>query len=238
LLKVEDIHVYYGNIYALKGVSIKVNEGEIVTIIGANGAGKSTTLNTIIGLQKAKQGTISFYGKNITNSPPYLAVEKGLCLVPEGRRIYPRFTVIENLFMGVFQRKDKNQVNKDIEAIFEKFPQLYERRNKLGSTLSGGEQQMLAIGRALVSKPKLLLMDEPSLGLAPILVEEVFGVINQIKNEGTTILLVEQNALKALKVADRGYVLQTGKIVIQGTSQELLKNEDIKKAYLGRRKNI
>jgi len=234
LLKVEDIHVYYGNIYALKGISIKVNEGEIVTIIGANGAGKSTTLNTIIGLQKAKQGAISFYGKNITNSPPYLAVEKGICLVPEGRRIYPRFTIIENLFMGVFQRKDKNQINKDIEAIFEKFPQLYERRNKLGSTLSGGEQQMLAIGRALVSKPKLLLMDEPSLGLAPILVEEVFGVIKQIKNEGTTILLVEQNALKALKVADRGYVLQTGKIVIQGTSQELLKNEDIKKAYLGR----
>jgi len=238
LLKIDNIHVYYGKIHALKGISIEVNEGEIVTIIGANGAGKSTTLNTIIGLKKAKQGTINFHGKNIVNSPPYLAVEKGICLVPEGRRIYPRFTVIENLYMGVFQRKDRKQVNNDIEAIFEKFPQLFERRNKMGSTLSGGEQQMLAIGRALVSKPKLLLMDEPSLGLAPILVEEVFRVINQIKKEGTTILLVEQNALKALKVADRGYVLQTGKMVIQGTSQELLKNKEVKKAYLGRRKNV
>ncbi len=233
MLEIEGLHVYYGAINAIKGISFKVDQGKVITLIGANGAGKTTTLSTIAGLVKAKRGRILFEGKEIQNLPPHQINRMGVCLVPEGRRIFPNLTVMENLMMGAFNRKDKNGVKKDLEWVFSLFPRLAERKNQLGGTLSGGEQQMLAISRALMSKPKVLMMDEPSLGLAPILVEEVFEIIRKLNSEGMTILLVEQNAVGALNISHYGYVLETGNITLEGPSKDLLKNEKVKKAYLG-----
>ncbi len=232
ILKVDDINVYYGSIHAIKGISFEVNEGEIVTLIGANGAGKSTTLNTISGLLRSKTGHIEFMGQPLNHVPSHKVVSKGLALVPEGRRIFLQMTVQENLDMGAFSRKGGN-VDADMERVFEQFPRLKERRKQVAGTLSGGEQQMLAMGRALMSNPKLLMLDEPSMGLAPILVEQIFDIIKSLHKAGTTILLVEQNAQAALSVADRGYVLETGRIVTTGTGAELLSSPAIKKAYLG-----
>ncbi|MCD6252936.1 MAG: ABC transporter ATP-binding protein [Thermotogae bacterium] len=233
MLEVRDLHVYYGAIHALKGIKIEVPEGSIVTLIGANGAGKTTTLSTIAGLVKARSGKIVFKGKDITNKPAHVVNNMGIAMVPEGRRIFPNLTVYENLMMGAYNRKDKEGIKQDLEWVFELFPRLRERLSQLGGTLSGGEQQMLAISRALMSRPKLLMMDEPSLGLAPLLVAEVFDVIKKINAEGTTILLVEQNAMGALKTAHYGYVLETGRIVMEAPAEELLNNEQVKKAYLG-----
>ncbi|MCD6449619.1 MAG: ABC transporter ATP-binding protein [Thermotogaceae bacterium] len=233
VLNIENLHVYYGAIHAIKGISVNVPKGKIITLIGANGAGKTTTLSTITGLVKAKSGKIVYNGIDITNKPAHTVNRMGIALVPEGRRIFPELTVYENLMMGAFNRKDKEGIKQDLEWVFELFPRLKERLSQLGGTLSGGEQQMLAISRALMSRPKLLMMDEPSLGLAPILVEEVFEVIKKINEEGTTILLVEQNAFGALNISHYGYVLETGKIVLEGPSQELLNDETVKKAYLG-----
>lgn len=232
ILKVDNINVYYGNIHAVKGVSFTVNEGEIVTLIGANGAGKSTTLNTISGLLHSKTGHIEFMGEPLNHVPSHKVVSKGLALVPEGRRIFLQMSVQENLDMGAFSRRGGN-IDADMERVFEQFPRLKERRKQVAGTLSGGEQQMLAMGRALMSHPKLLMLDEPSMGLAPILVEQIFDIIKNLHKAGTTILLVEQNAQAALSVADRGYVLETGKIVTTGTGAELLASPAIKKAYLG-----
>ena len=232
ILKVDDINVYYGSIHAIKGISFEVNEGEIVTLIGANGAGKSTTLNTIAGLLHSKTGHIEFMGETLNHVPSHKVVSKGLALVPEGRRIFLQMSVQENLDMGAFSRKGGN-IDADMERIFEQFPRLKERRKQVAGTLSGGEQQMLAMGRALMSNPKLLMLDEPSMGLAPILVEQIFDIIKELHKAGTTILLVEQNAQAALSVANRGYVLETGKIVTTGTGAELLASPAIKKAYLG-----
>ncbi len=233
VLEVENLHVFYGSIHAIKGISFKVEQGKIITLIGANGAGKTSTLSTISGLVKAKRGKIVFDGHEIQNMPPHTINHMGICLVPEGRRIFPNLTVMENLMMGAFSRKDKQEIKKDTEWVFSLFPRLAERKSQLGGTLSGGEQQMLAISRGLMSRPKLLMMDEPSLGLAPILVEEVFDIVKKINAEGVTILLVEQNAVGALKISNYGYVLETGNVTIEGPSEELLSNDDVRKAYLG-----
>ena len=234
LLSVNDLHVYYGAIHAVKGVSLEVNEGEIVTLIGANGAGKSTVLNTISGLLRAKTGTIEFMGTPINTMAPNKIVQLGLAQCPEGRRVFSGLTVQQNLQMGAYTRRDgKEAIQNDFDMVFDLLPRLKERRNQPAGTLSGGEQQMLAMGRALMSNPKLLMLDEPSMGLAPILVEQIFDIIKNLHKAGTTILLVEQNAQAALSVADRGYVLETGKIVTTGTGAELLASPAIKKAYLG-----
>ena len=232
ILNVEDINVYYGSIHAVKGVSFQVNQGEIVTLIGANGAGKYTTLNTISGLLHSKTGSITFMGEALNKYPCHKIVSKGLAMVPEGRRIFLQMTVEENLEMGAFTQPNAG-VDADLERVFDQFPRLKERRRQIAGTLSGGEQQMLAMGRALMSHPTLLMLDEPSMGLAPILVEQIFDIIKDLHKAGTTILLVEQNAQAALSVADRGYVLETGRIVTSGTGHELLESPAIKKAYLG-----
>jgi len=233
LLKVENVHSYYGNIHALHGVSLYVNEGEVVTLIGSNGAGKSTTIRTISGIMHPREGTITFDGQAIQNIPAHDLVGRGIAQSPEGRRIFPRLTVQDNLLMGAYLRRDKKEIQADMERVFQLFSRLKERRNQLGGTLSGGEQQMLAIGRALMARPRLLLLDEPSMGLAPVLVEAIFEIIKQINAQGTTILLVEQNALMALEVAQRGYVLQSGSVVLSDYADALLKNEMIRKVYLG-----
>ncbi len=232
MLKVNDINVYYGAIHAIKGVSFEVNDGEIVTLIGANGAGKTTILNTISGLLHTKTGSIEFMDHSLNNVPAHKIVSQGLALVPEGRRIFLQMTVEENLEMGAYTQ-NKATVEPGLERVYEQFPRLKERRRQIAGTLSGGEQQMLAMGRALMSAPKLLMLDEPSMGLAPILVEQIFDLIKALHKAGTTILLVEQNARMALSVADRGYVLETGKIVTSGAGAELLRDEAVKKAYLG-----
>jgi branched-chain amino acid transport system ATP-binding protein len=234
LLELDNVHSYYGHIHALQGISLRVEEGEIVTLIGANGAGKSTTLRTISGLIRPRQGSVRLRGQNITSMPPYQIVEKGVGHVPEGRGIFPRLTVRENLEMGAFTLNDRAELARRMEFVFALFPRLKERIDQKGGTLSGGEQQMLATARGLMLKPHILLMDEPSMGLAPVLVEAIFGVIRELnQKEGTTILLVEQNALMALSVAHRGYVLQTGQIVVSDTSENLKKNEMVRAAYLG-----
>ena len=233
MLKIKDLNVFYGTIHALHDISFEVNEGEIVTLIGANGAGKTTTLHSISGLIPARKGEIEFLGKPLKGINPNTIVEMGLGQVPEGRRIFGNLTVFENLEMGAYSRRDKNKVKQDYEMVYSRFPRLRERLKQVAGTLSGGEQQMLAIGRTLMSHPKLMLMDEPSMGLAPLLVKEIFEIIKTINQSGTTILLVEQNAHMALSIANRAYVLETGKIVLQGDAQELAKSEAVRKAYLG-----
>jgi branched-chain amino acid transport system ATP-binding protein len=233
MLEVNDIHTYYGNIHALKGISLTVEKGEIVTLIGSNGAGKTTTLRSICGIQKPRQGNILLEGKDISPFKAHEIVSKGVAMVPEGRGIFARLTVAENLDLGAYTRGDRLSIQKDLERVFTIFPRLKERQRQVAGTLSGGEQQMLATGRALMTRPRLLLMDEPSMGLAPVLVEAIFNVIKVINQEGTTILLVEQNALMALSIAHRGYVIQTGKIVLQDTAANLKSNEMVQKAYLG-----
>ena len=232
MLKAENLNAYYGPIHAVKGISFEVREGEIVTLIGANGAGKSTSLKTVSGLMRSRGGKIEFMGKSIASTPAHKIVELGLAHVPEGRRIFTRMTVEENLDMGAFVHKNAN-VDEDKERVFEQFPRLKERRKQIAGTLSGGEQQMLAMGRALMSHPKLLMLDEPSMGLAPILVEQVFDIISALHKAGTTILLVEQNAEMALSIADRAYVMETGRITLSGTGKELAASEEVQKAYLG-----
>ena len=233
MLKIDNIDVYYGAIHALKGISLEVNEGEIVTLIGANGAGKSTTLRTISGLLKPKAGSITFLGQNIAGVRAHEIVKKGISQVPEGRRVFAEMTVMENLDLGAFVRKDKAGIQQDLKHVFEFFPRLEERKNQSAGTLSGGEQQMLAMGRALMSRPKLLLLDEPSMGLAPLLIKEIFNIIVDINKSGTTVLLVEQNANMALSIANRAYVLETGRITLSGKAQDLAASEDVRKAYLG-----
>ena len=232
LLKVDNLHVYYGSIHAIKGVSFEVNEGEIVSLIGANGAGKSTTLNTIAGLLKPHSGSIMLHDQNIVGVPADKIVSKGMALCPEGRRIFLQMTVLENLEMGGYTRPN-SELEESIENVYDHFPRLKERYKQVAGTLSGGEQQMLAMGRALMSKPKLMMMDEPSMGLAPILVEQIFDIIRELKRAGTTILLVEQNAQMALSIADRAYVLETGKIVNEGSASDLLHDDSVRRAYLG-----
>jgi branched-chain amino acid transport system ATP-binding protein len=232
MLVLKDVHTYYGQIHALQGITLSVNKGEVVTLIGANGAGKTTTLKTISGMLHARIGSVHFEGDDITKEPAHKLVERGIGHAPEGRRIFSRLTVLENLQMGAFSRP-KADIQPDIERVFNLFPRLQERTGQLGGTLSGGEQQMLAIGRALMSEPRMLLLDEPSLGLAPILVAQVFETIKEINTQGTTVLLVEQNALQALAIAHRGYVLQTGEVVLSGKADELRRNETVRKAYLG-----
>ena len=232
ILKVDNINVYYGAIHAIKGISFEVNEGEIVTLIGANGAGKSTTLQTVSGLLRSRTGSIEFNGENISHVPAHKLVYKGLAQVPEGRRIFLQMSVEENLEMGAFTQKNAG-IDADLESGYEQLPRLGERKKQIAGTLSGGEQQMLAMGRALMSHPKLLMLDEPSMGLAPILVEQIFDIIRQLHKNGTTILLVEQNAQMALSVADRAYVLETGKITLSGTGKELAESDEVRKAYLG-----
>ncbi len=233
LLEVKGLEVYYGVIQALKGIDFEVNEGEIVTLIGANGAGKTTTMQSVIGLIPPKAGTVSFEGKEITHLPCHKIVSLGMSQVPEGRRVFQELTVYQNLLMGAYIQKDKKAIKEDIEKIYARFPRLEERKNQIAGTLSGGEQQMLAMGRALMSRPKLLMLDEPSMGLSPLLVDEVFTIIKDLNKEGTTVLLVEQNAGKSLAISDRAYVLENGRIVLSGTGEELLQSEEVKKAYLG-----
>ncbi len=233
VLQVEDVHLYYGAIHALKGVSLTVGAGEIVTLIGANGAGKSSTLRAINGINRPRQGTIRFQGDDITGAPPHRIVKSGIAQSPEGRRLFPRMSVTENLEMGAFQRSDRENFAEDMERVFELFPRLKERRTQKAGTMSGGEQQMCAMGRALMARPKLLLLDEPSMGLAPIFVERIFETVVEVNKQGTPVLLVEQNALMALDVAQRGYVMETGRIALEGPASELKTNEQVRKTYLG-----
>ena len=233
MLEVKDLEVYYGMIQAIKGISFEVNHGEVIALIGANGAGKTTTLHTITGLLSPKKGSVLFEGQDITKVPAHKIVSMGMAHVPEGRRVFSQLSVYENLKLGAYTRKDKSNIDKELQSIYERFPRLAERKNQLAGTLSGGEQQMLAMGRALMSKPSIVLMDEPSMGLSPILVNEIFDIIESISKSGTTVLLVEQNAKKALSIADRAYVLETGKVVLEGDAKDLLENDSIKKAYLG-----
>ncbi|CQR70012.1 High-affinity branched-chain amino acid transport ATP-binding protein LivF [Sporomusa ovata DSM 2662] len=233
MLKVDDINVYYGAIHALKGISVEVNQGEIVTLIGANGAGKSTTLRTISGLLKPKTGQILFEGQNIAGIPAQNIVKLGISQVPEGRRVFAHMSVLENLDLGAYLRSDTKEIKADMDLVFGRFPRLAERRSQLAGTLSGGEQQMLAMGRALMSRPRILLLDEPSMGLAPLLVKEIFSIVKDINANGTTILLVEQNAHMALSIANKAYVLETGRVILSGDAKELAASEEIRKAYLG-----
>lgn len=233
LLEIKDLEVSYGIIKAIKRISFDVNEGEVIALIGANGAGKTTILHTITGLITADRGTVQFEGKEITKVPAHKIVGMGMAHVPEGRRVFANLTVLQNLKMGAYTRKDKNEIEKTLETVYTRFPRLKERQNQMAGTLSGGEQQMLAMGRALMSHPKIILMDEPSMGLSPIFVNEIFDIIQSVSASGTTVLLVEQNARKALSIADRAYVLETGNVVLEGKADELLHNDAIKKAYLG-----
>lgn len=233
LLEIKDLEVNYGVIKAIKGVSFDVNEGEIIALIGANGAGKTTILHTITGLIQAKKGSIVFDGKELTKTPPHKIVSMGMAHVPEGRRIFQQLSVLENLKLGAYTRKDKSEIASTLKMVYERFPRLEERKNQVAGTLSGGEQQMLAMGRALMSKPRIISMDEPSMGLSPLLVSEIFDIIKVINESGTTVLLVEQNAKKALSIADRAYVLETGKITLSGDAKDLINDESVKKAYLG-----
>lgn len=233
LLEIKDLEVSYGIIKAIKGISFDVNEGEVIALIGANGAGKTTILHTITGLIAADRGTVQFEGKEITKVPAHKIVGMGMAHVPEGRRVFANLTVLQNLKMGAYTRKDKNEIEQTLETVYTRFPRLKERQNQMAGTLSGGEQQMLAMGRALMSHPKIILMDEPSMGLSPIFVNEIFDIIQSVSASGTTVLLVEQNARKALSIADRAYVLETGNVVLEGKADELLHNDAIKKAYLG-----
>ena len=233
LLTIENLEVFYGVINAIKGISVEVNEGEIIALIGANGAGKTTILNTITGLVPAKSGSIKFEDKDLLKTPAHKIVSMGIAHVPEGRRIFQQLTVFENLKLGAYTRKDKKEIADTLEMVYERFPRLKERRTQIAGTLSGGEQQMLAMGRALMSHPKIILMDEPSMGLSPLYVTEIFDIIRSVNESGTTVLLVEQNAKKALSIANRAYVLETGKIVLSGDAHELMNNDSVKKAYLG-----
>ena len=233
MLEVRDLEVNYGSINAIKKISFDVNEGEVIALIGANGAGKTTTLHTITGLLKAKSGSVKFEGKELLKTPPHKIVEMGMAHVPEGRRIFQQLTVYKNLTLGAFTRKDKASIDETLQMVYNKFPRLEERKKQVAGTLSGGEQQMLAMGRALMSKPKIVLMDEPSMGLSPLFVSEVFKIIEEIRASGTTVLLVEQNAKKALEIADRAYVLETGRIVLSGDATDLMNDESVQKAYLG-----
>lgn len=233
MLEIKDLSVYYGVIQALKGISFEVNEGEVIALIGANGAGKTTTLHTLTGILPAKSGSILFNGVELTKTPAHKIVKMGIAHVPEGRRIFQQLTVLDNLKLGAFTRKDKDGIAEDMEKIYKRFPRLAERKSQIAGTLSGGEQQMLAMGRALMSRPKIVVMDEPSMGLSPILVSEIFDIITSIRKDGTTVLLVEQNAKKALSIADRAYVLETGRITLSGKASDLINDENVKKAYLG-----
>ncbi len=233
MLEIKDINVHFGVIHALKGVSMTVNSGEIITLIGANGAGKTTTLRTVSGLKKPTRGAILLDGRDITSASPQDRVKMGISHVPEGRRVFATMTVLENLQLGAYLRRDKTEIQKDLQTVYEHFPILADRKKQLAGTLSGGEQQMLAIGRALMSRPRILFLDEPSMGLAPLLVKEIFNIVKNINQRGTTILLVEQNASMALQIANRAYVMETGSIVLSGTGEELMKSDEIKKAYLG-----
>ena len=234
MLKIENLHVYYGNIHALKGINMEINEGEIVTLIGANGAGKTTTLRAVSNIVDAKEGKIEFLGENITGKKATDIVKMGLIHVPEGRRVFAQMSVMENLELGAYLRKDRDGIKRDMDMVFNMFPRLYERKNQLSGTMSGGEQQMLAIGRGIMSKPKLLILDEPSMGLAPLLVKEIFEIVKKVNRESKiTVLLVEQNANMALKIADRAYVIETGKVVMSGPAKEIMSNSAVKEAYLG-----
>ena len=233
MLEIKDLEVYYGVIQAIKGISFEVNEGEIISLIGANGAGKTTILHTVTGLLSPKKGSIIFEGKDITKTPAHKIVSLGMAHVPEGRRVFAEMSVYQNLKMGAYTRSDKGEIEQTLEKVYKRFPRLEERKNQLAGTLSGGEQQMLAMGRALMSNPRIILMDEPSMGLSPILVNEIFDIIQSVSEAGTTVLLVEQNAKKALAIADRAYVLETGRIVMSGDAKELMNDDSIKKAYLG-----
>ncbi|MEZ3502176.1 MAG: ABC transporter ATP-binding protein [Lachnospiraceae bacterium] len=233
MLEIKDLEVYYGMIQAIKGISFQVNEGEVIALIGANGAGKTTTLHTISGLIAPKNGTVTFEGADITKIPAHKIVSLGMAHVPEGRRVFASLSVFQNLKLGAYTRSSKEEIEESLQTVYKRFPRLEERKNQPAGTLSGGEQQMLAMGRALMSKPRIILMDEPSMGLSPIFVNEIFDIIKSVSAGGTTVLLVEQNAKKALSIADRGYVLETGRIVLEGNAQDLLNDESVKKAYLG-----